>query len=143
MTLRGKIAVVTGASRGIGKGVALALGEAGATVYVTGRTVEKGTAPLPGTIGATAPAHVPISRIAGRDLNAPRNANRRTSVLADIGNPFQRHGKPAVDDSGRAFAGRRRRAAPPTAGRITQPALPHQDRPGPTAHCQGPWTRPD
>lgn len=54
MSLAGKVAVVTGASRGIGKGVALALGEAGATVYVTGRTVEEGQAPLPGTIGATA-----------------------------------------------------------------------------------------
>lgn len=35
-----RIAVVTGASRGVGKGVALALGEAGMTVYVSGRTVE-------------------------------------------------------------------------------------------------------
>ncbi|WP_433212559.1 SDR family NAD(P)-dependent oxidoreductase [Microtetraspora malaysiensis] len=33
----GKVAVVTGASRGVGKGVALALGEEGWTVYVTGR----------------------------------------------------------------------------------------------------------
>jgi NAD(P)-dependent dehydrogenase (short-subunit alcohol dehydrogenase family) len=32
------VAVVTGASRGVGKGIALALGDAGATVYVTGRT---------------------------------------------------------------------------------------------------------
>jgi dehydrogenase/reductase SDR family protein 1 len=38
----------------VGKGVALALGDAGATVYVTGRTLEEGGAPLPGTIGATA-----------------------------------------------------------------------------------------
>jgi dehydrogenase/reductase SDR family protein 1 len=37
--LTGRIAVVTGASRGIGKGVALGLGEAGATVYVTGRSL--------------------------------------------------------------------------------------------------------
>ncbi len=37
--LHGKVAVVTGASRGAGRGVALALGEAGATVYVTGRSV--------------------------------------------------------------------------------------------------------
>lgn len=40
--LQDKVAVVTGASRGIGKGIALALGEAGATVYVTGRTVGDG-----------------------------------------------------------------------------------------------------
>ncbi len=36
--LAGRVAVVTGASRGIGKGIAIGLGEAGATVYVTGRT---------------------------------------------------------------------------------------------------------
>lgn len=56
--LSGKVSVVTGASRGVGKGIALALGEAGATVYVTGRTVNEGeaTVPLPGTVGATAEA---------------------------------------------------------------------------------------
>ena len=51
--LDGEVAVVTGASRGIGKGIALELGAAGATVYVTGRTVGTG-ARLPGTIGDTA-----------------------------------------------------------------------------------------
>jgi dehydrogenase/reductase SDR family member 1 len=43
--LKGRVAVVTGGSRGVGRGVALALGDAGMTVVVTGRTVEEsGTA---------------------------------------------------------------------------------------------------
>jgi NAD(P)-dependent dehydrogenase (short-subunit alcohol dehydrogenase family) len=50
--LSGKVAVVTGASRSIGKGIAVELGAAGATVYLTGRTVEPGA--LAGTIGETA-----------------------------------------------------------------------------------------
>lgn len=37
--LKGKIALVTGGSRNVGKGIALGLGEAGATVYITGRTI--------------------------------------------------------------------------------------------------------
>lgn len=54
--LAGVVAVVTGASRGAGKGIALALGAEGATVYVTGRTVNEGDAPLPGTVAGTADA---------------------------------------------------------------------------------------
>ena len=42
-SLSGKIAVVTGASRGVGKGIALGLGEAGLTVYITGRTIKNKT----------------------------------------------------------------------------------------------------
>src|SRR6478672_2620859 len=36
--LRGRVAVVAGATRGAGRGIATALGEAGATVICTGRT---------------------------------------------------------------------------------------------------------
>lgn len=50
------VAVVTGASRGAGRGIALELGAAGATVYVTGRSVDGGptTDNVPGTIDETA-----------------------------------------------------------------------------------------
>lgn len=48
--LEGKIVVVTGASRGAGRGIALVLAEAGATVYLTGRSVRgQQTSELPGT----------------------------------------------------------------------------------------------
>jgi len=55
--LRGKVAVVAGASRGAGRGIALALAECGATIYITARTIRGGPAPLdgaPGTIEETA-----------------------------------------------------------------------------------------
>ena len=54
------VAIVTGASRGAGKGIALGLGQKGYTVYVTGRSETTGTAfgwdgtPLPGTVHETA-----------------------------------------------------------------------------------------
>ncbi|UCH30688.1 MAG: SDR family NAD(P)-dependent oxidoreductase [Myxococcales bacterium] len=52
-----KVAVVTGASRGVGKGIAIALGASGATVYVTGRSAEGGKDhPLGGTVQTTADA---------------------------------------------------------------------------------------
>ncbi|MGH9857855.1 MAG: SDR family NAD(P)-dependent oxidoreductase, partial [Acidobacteriota bacterium] len=40
-TLEGKVAVVAGATRGVGRGIAVMLGEAGATVYCTGRSTKK------------------------------------------------------------------------------------------------------
>jgi NAD(P)-dependent dehydrogenase (short-subunit alcohol dehydrogenase family) len=56
-SLRGRIAVVTGASRGLGKGIALALGDAGATVYVTARSdAGRTTEGLPGSVQETADA---------------------------------------------------------------------------------------
>lgn len=53
MKLEGKVAIVTGASRGIGKAIAVALAEEGADVVVAARTEEE-TGPLPGTIRKTA-----------------------------------------------------------------------------------------
>jgi len=62
-----KIAVVTGGSRGVGKGIALGLGEAGATVYVTGRSAKEKSDPekLGGTVFSTAKA---VTEIGGRGI---------------------------------------------------------------------------
>lgn len=83
--LTGRVAVVTGAN-GIGKGIASVLGEEGATIHVTGRTVESGAAPLPGTIGETVAevdrrgvSALPIQR-GRRKISAPhRTAPHRAS----------------------------------------------------------------
>jgi NAD(P)-dependent dehydrogenase (short-subunit alcohol dehydrogenase family) len=50
------VAIVTGASRGAGRGIAIALGRHGCIVYVTGRSEKAGDHPLPGTIFETAAA---------------------------------------------------------------------------------------
>jgi NAD(P)-dependent dehydrogenase (short-subunit alcohol dehydrogenase family) len=49
-----RVVLVTGASRGIGRGTAVALSAPGTTVYLTGRTTRSGTANLPGNIHETA-----------------------------------------------------------------------------------------
>jgi dehydrogenase/reductase SDR family protein 1 len=65
-TLDGKVAVVTGASRGVGKGIALGLGEAGATVYITGRSLDSSDDPR-GSLKQTAQE---IDRLGGKGVEA-------------------------------------------------------------------------
>ncbi|MEA2381968.1 MAG: hypothetical protein QOH72_1939 [Solirubrobacteraceae bacterium] len=69
--LEGRVAVVTGASRGVGRGVALVLGECGATVYVTGRSVRahaRARDDAPGTVDDTADE---VTARGGRGIAAP------------------------------------------------------------------------
>jgi len=66
--LHGRVAVVAGSSRGAGRGIALALGDTGAVVYVTGRTRRRGPKPFddaPGTIDDTAEE---VTRRGGRGI---------------------------------------------------------------------------
>lgn len=65
MTNRPTIAIVTGASRGAGRGIALALGSHGCTVYVTGRSEKAGDHALPGTIYETAEA---VTKAGGKGI---------------------------------------------------------------------------
>ena len=60
-----RVILVTGASRGIGRGTAVALAAPGTTIYVTGRTTRAGTAALPGTLPETA---AEITRRGGRGI---------------------------------------------------------------------------
>jgi NAD(P)-dependent dehydrogenase (short-subunit alcohol dehydrogenase family) len=62
---RETVALVTGASRGAGRGIAIALGQHGCTVYVTGRSQQAGDHALPGTIYETAEA---VTAAGGRGI---------------------------------------------------------------------------
>lgn len=88
--LSGKIAVVTGASRGVGKGIALALGSEGATVYVTGRTVADGAAELPGTVGETA---AEVDRRGGKGVAVQVDHGRDEQVAALFERVSQEQGR--------------------------------------------------
>lgn len=63
--MSGHVAIVTGASRGIGRGVAVGLGAAGWTVYVTARTMRDGDSDRPGSITNTAEQ---VTRAGGRGI---------------------------------------------------------------------------
>ncbi|MCX6023928.1 MAG: SDR family NAD(P)-dependent oxidoreductase [Chloroflexi bacterium] len=65
-TLEGKVAIVTGASRGIGKGLALGLAAEGAAIVVTARTENTGDSRLPGSLTETLDA---ITAAGGRAIS--------------------------------------------------------------------------
>ena len=83
-SLRNKVALVTGASRGVGKGVAQALGAHGMTVYVTGRTTctEDATVPLPGSIAETAEL-VTVAGGTGVAVRCDHGDDRQVRVVFD------------------------------------------------------------
>jgi NAD(P)-dependent dehydrogenase (short-subunit alcohol dehydrogenase family) len=66
--LSGKVVVVAGASRGAGRGIALALGDCGATVYVTGRTTRSGPARPDGIAGNIDDTAEEVTRRGGRGI---------------------------------------------------------------------------
>jgi NAD(P)-dependent dehydrogenase (short-subunit alcohol dehydrogenase family) len=85
----GRVALVTGGSRGLGRGIAVALGAAGWTVWVTGRSnrADGTTSHLPGTVEQTAEAVTAVAEaviegniVVGSDLNS-RPTTRHISPI--------------------------------------------------------------
>lgn len=101
--LQGRVAVVTGASRGAGRGIALELGAAGATVVVTGRSTRAEPAAaygqllalstlarLPGCIEDTADE---VTRLGGQGIAARCDHTREEEVAALFAQVRQAHGR--------------------------------------------------
>jgi len=87
--LEGRVAIVTGASRGIGKAIALAMAQAGAAVVVAARTVEEG-GPLKGTIFQTVKE---IEAEGGRALAVKVDVTNEGQVKAMVANTLQEMGR--------------------------------------------------
>ncbi len=79
MNDKATVAIVTGASRGAGQGIARALGSHGCTVYVTGRTLNAGQHNLAGTIGETAQQ---VSEAGGKGIAVKCDHSRPDEVKA-------------------------------------------------------------
>jgi NAD(P)-dependent dehydrogenase (short-subunit alcohol dehydrogenase family) len=89
------VAVVTGASRGVGKGIALALGETGATVYVTGRsTVDEAAAEVTARGGrgiAARTDHTDDAQVAALFARVRAESGRLDLVVANAWGGYEGH----------------------------------------------------
>jgi NAD(P)-dependent dehydrogenase (short-subunit alcohol dehydrogenase family) len=88
--LRDQVAIVTGASRGIGKGLAVGLARAGATVVCAARTVQESPDGLPGTVHTTV---ADIEREGGSALGVRCDIGVVSDVHAMVGVTLERFGR--------------------------------------------------
>jgi NAD(P)-dependent dehydrogenase (short-subunit alcohol dehydrogenase family) len=86
------VAVVTGASRGAGKGIALALAEAGATVYCLGRTRRGGPRPPDGAPGSIDETADEVAALGGRGIAIAADCTDEAQVAAAFAQVERDHG---------------------------------------------------
>jgi dehydrogenase/reductase SDR family protein 1 len=87
--LEGQVALVTGASRGIGKGIAIELAAAGAITYITGRTL----APQPGSAVSLTEAVEEMERLGGKGIALPCDHGNDEAVQAVFDRIATDHGR--------------------------------------------------
>jgi NAD(P)-dependent dehydrogenase (short-subunit alcohol dehydrogenase family) len=92
MDLKGRVALVAGATRGGGRGIAVALGEAGATVYVTGRSTRERRSEIdrPETIEETAEL---VTQAGGQGIAVPTDHLDPEQVAALVRRIEADHGR--------------------------------------------------
>ena len=88
--LKDKVYFITGASRGIGKAIALHLAAEGAIIVVAAKTTEESDARLPGTIYATARE---IEENGGKALAVPLDVRDEQQIKAAIAETIERFGR--------------------------------------------------
>ena len=87
--LDGKVAIVTGASRGIGRNMAVALADAGCAVVIAARSTDESPR-LPGTIHSVAAR---IAAAGGRALAVPCDVTSEESIAATVAATLERFGR--------------------------------------------------
>jgi dehydrogenase/reductase SDR family protein 1 len=88
--LEGRVAIVTGATRGVGRGCALELAASGATVYVTGRTLHEGDSAYPGSLESTV---AEAEKLGGRAIGVVCDHRDDQSVAALFARVEQEQGR--------------------------------------------------
>lgn len=132
--LAGRVAIVTGASRGLGRAIALALAAEGAAVAVAGRTERVWDERLPGTIGETVAA---IEAAGGRAVAVRADLTDRQDVARLVDTTRERLGPIGILVNNAAFTAPGRPplpgaqpraepagAAPPRTASATKPGWP-------------------
>jgi 7-alpha-hydroxysteroid dehydrogenase len=124
--LSGRAAIVTGASRGLGRAVALALAAEGAAVAVVGRTEQVWDERLPGTIGETV---ADIEAAGGRAVAVRADLTDRDDIGLLVDSARNRLGPITILVNNAAFTAPGRPPAPADAAR-TRPPRPAGPKPG-------------